>query len=56
MFLPRCCFSGSSSMFFVILFLLIDDLVWRNFVTELGAVGFVPLTVLLEVFVGFAVL
>ena len=38
------------------LFLLVDELVRTNFVTGMGGVGFVPLTVLLEVFVGFAVL
>ena len=43
-------------MFFVMLFLLVAELVRRNFVTELGAVGFVPLTFLLKVFVGVAVL
>ena len=56
MFLPRCCFSGSSSLFFVMLFILVAELVRRNCVTELGAVGFVPINVLLELFVGFDVL
>ena len=51
-FLPRCCFSGSSSLFFVMLFILVAELVRRNCMTELGAAGFVPLNVLPEVFFG----
>ena len=48
--------TGSSSMYFMILFLLVAKLARKNCVTGLGAVRFVPLTVLLEVFVGFSVL